>query len=494
MGGWRWLALGCGALTAVAAAYAQPLPPAVQQALQAARVPPEAVAAVVADAAPGGQVWLRHRADVPMNPASVMKLVTTAAALDRLGPAYTWRTTVHVDGPVRAGTLHGTLYLRGGGDPKLVAERLWLLLQRIRDGLGIRTIDGDIVLDRTAFALPPHDPAAFDGEPLRPYNVGPDALLVNFGAQVFTFVPDTEAGVARVQLEPPLAEVTPPVPVPLADGPCQDWRAALRADLSDALRPRFAGRYPLSCGVRSWPMAHPQPQHFAARAVAGLWAQLGGRLTGTVRAGAVPAGLPARLVFESVPLAEVVRDVNKFSNNVMAQHLLLTLALPAPQEEASRAERVVRPASVLDGQALPPAAPATFEKARAALQAWWRERFGTQLSPPEVDNGAGLSRDARITAAALAQLLQWAWTRPWMPELLSTLPAAGIDGTLRRSPMPPGVAHMKTGSLADVQALAGMVHGPQGQRRVLVVIVNHPDARSARPALDALVQWAAALP
>ena len=90
-------------------------------------------------------------------------------------------------------------------------------------------------------------------------------------------------------------------------------------------------------------------------------------------------------------------------------------------------------------------------------------------------------------------LLQWVYASPWMPELMASLPIAGVDGTLRRSAMGRGVAHLKTGSLADVQALAGYVHGADGQRRVLVAIVNHPNARAGRAALDALVQWAAAL-
>ncbi len=249
----------------------------------------------------------------------------------------------------------------------------------------------------------------------------------------------------------------------------------------------YSGRYPASCGERVWPAAHPDPARHAARAVAGVWAALGGTLAGQVRDGTVPPGLAPRFVFESPPLIEVVRDVNKFSNNVMAQQLLLTLARAAGGSAPPGAQG---PAPQPGGR--PPAA--TFDAARAVVQAWWRERLGPDVPAPVIDNGAGLSREARVTAAALARLLQWVWASPWMPELMASLPAAGIDGTLRRSPMGAGVAHLKTGSLADVQALAGYVHGPRGQRRVLVAIVNHPNARAARPALDALVQWAAQLP
>ena len=204
----------------------------------------------------------------------------------------------------------------------------------------------------------------------------------------------------------------------------------------------------------------------ALRAVQGMWQALGGRLDGQAREGLTPPQAQERIALESVPLTEVVRDVNKFSNNVMAQHLLLALAQT-------------------------PGRPATFDAARERIAQWWAQRIGPVPPAPLVDNGAGLSRDARISADALARLLQVAYVSPMMPELMASLPVSGMDGTLRRSAMGEGLAHLKTGSLRDVQALAGYVHRPDGQRLVLVAIVNHPNARAARPALDALVQWAA---
>ena len=163
-------------------------------------------------------------------------------------------------------------------------------------------------------------------------------------------------------------------------------------------------------------------------------------------------------------LAEVVRDVNKYSNNVMAQHVFLTLA------------RQKNGVATLDG-------------ARETLRQWWQARFA-DVDAPAPDNGAGLSRDARITAQALARMLQAAWASPVMPELVASLPIAGVDGTLRRS-QSRSAAHLKTGSLRDVMAVAGYVHAQSGRRYVLVAIVNHPSAAAARPVLDALVDWTA---
>ena len=454
---------------------AQTLPPEVEAALARAKVPREALAAIVVEAAPlaNGKAipLLSYRANASVNPASVMKLVTTYAGLELLGPAYTWPTPVFVDGSIKDGVLTGNLIIQGRGDPKLVLERLWLLLRRVQ-GLGIKTITGDILLDRSAFTVAAQNPADFDGEPLRPYNAAPDALLVNFKSVVMTFVPNPGAGAASVSFEPSLANVQMQSSVPLAAGKnaatlaeCGDYRAALQADFSDPFRIIFKGSYPVGCGEKVWPVAYADPASYAERAVAGLWAEMGGKLGGRVRDGRAPANAKAAFEMTSPSLAEVIRDINKFSNNVMAQQLFLSLSLSP--------------------------GPASLEASRNVLQAWWRERFGAQ-DAPVLDNGSGLSRQERITPQALARMLQTAYASGAMPELMASLPITGIDGTLRRSKsrVSQGWAHLKTGSLRDASALAGYVHTPSGRRLVVVGIINHPNASAARPALEALIDWA----
>ncbi len=462
-------------------AIAQPLPAEVALALQRAKLPLDAVAMLVVDAQGGSPARLSHRATVAMNPASVMKLVTTFAALDLLGPAFVWTTPVYIDGSVRDGTLFGNLVIKGQGDPKLVVERLWMLLRRVQ-GLGIRSIRGDIILDNSAFALAESDPGRFDGEALRPYNATPDALLLNYKSLVMRFVPDRSANAALVQAEPPLAGVTVQPSVALSGGDCSDYRGSLRADFSDPLRIRFSGSYPASCLERVWAVAYAEPRSYAARAVEGLWLAMGGKLIGGVRSGrANPVAVPA-FAFESPTLAETVRDINKFSNNVMAQQLFLTLSLSAPAPAAGRAP----PPVAADGA---PVQVATLEASRDVLRRWWQERLGGD-DAPMLDNGSGLSRDERISAQALARLLQTAYRSSLMPELMSSLPIAGVDGTLRRQrSRASGSAHLKTGSLRDVVSIAGYVHAASGKRYVMVAMVNHAKAEAARPAFDALLEW-----
>jgi D-alanyl-D-alanine carboxypeptidase/D-alanyl-D-alanine-endopeptidase (penicillin-binding protein 4) len=441
------------------------LPPEVTQALQRARVPEDAIGIVVEEAGSGRSLlaWQDERL---LNPASLAKLVTTYAALDRLGPAWSWRTPVWLLGEVRDGVLDGSLVIRGSGDPTLVLERLWLLLRRVQQ-LGVREIRGDIVLDRRAFVLTDVDPAEFDGEPLRPYNTRPDALLLNFRTVIYGFVPDPATGRARVTQTPTLAGPEADRSVPLAAGPCNDWRAGLKASFGAGAGARFAGVYPAACGELNWPVADPQPRTYDARLLEGLWREMGGQLGGRVREGAAPADRAPSFEWVSPALAEVVRDINKHSNNVMAQQLFLTLALQA-------------------------GAPASPDSARAWTRAWLTARTGAGASDVVLDNGAGLSREARMPAALLARLLQQAWGSAVMPELVASLPVSGLDGTLRRAQMPVGRAHLKTGSLRDVAGVAGYVLSDSGRRYVLVAIVNHANAAAARPALDALVRWALA--
>ena len=459
-----------------ATTIAQTLPPEVDAALARAKVPREAVALLVVDAQGKTVPRLSHRANVPMNPASLMKLVTTYAALDLLGPAYTWSTPVFIEGAVRDGTLFGNLYIKGQGDPKLVAERLWLLLRRVQ-GLGVKTIAGDIILDRSAFENVEIDPSLFDGEPLRPYNAAPDALLLNFKAVVMTFVPDRTANTAQVQFEPPLAGVQMQYSVPLSDAPCGDYRAALKADFSNPDAIKFAGSYPLSCGEKVWATAYADPKSYATRAVEGLWREMGGKLAGSVREGRVPATL-TRPAFEvnSPPLPEVIRDINKFSNNVMAQQLFLTLSLQ-PKTVGSVATSTATLA-------------ATLTASREVLQRWWRNSISAD-DVPVLENGSGLSRSERISANALGKLLQSAYASPVMPELMSSLPITGVDGTLRgRRSAARGSAHLKSGTLRDVTGVAGYVLANSGKRYAVVVIVNQPGAASARTAIDAVLDWA----
>lgn len=462
------------------------LPPGVSAALARAGVPADALSALVVPIAPPGPERLRHRAEASVNPASVMKLVTTYAAIDLLGPDFTWTTRFFTDGEVSEGVLRGNLYVRGGGDPKLVLERIQDAFVTLQDQ-GVRVVLGDMVLDHGDFELPASDPAAFDGEALRPYNASPDALLVNFKSVILSFQPDPAVGVAWVRSEPPLAGLSIDTTVPLSGGGCGDWRLGLLAHFDDANTIRFTGRYPLDCGERSWPVAYQDPASYAARALEGLWRASGGALTGQVRTGPTPPG--ARLLHDarSLPLSDIITDVNQWSNNVMAQQVFLTLGRLSPTQVMSESTLADRLALMRPGR---------FERSREVIASWWRRTFGQTYEPPVLHNGSGLSRDERITADALVGLLRHAARHPQGERFVQSLSIAGVNGTAARMAQGPnsaarGNAWLKTGTLRDVMGVAGYVNALNGTRYAVVGFINHPNAPAARPALEALVEWTA---
>ena len=445
-------------------AAARELPPPVREALARAGVPASAVSAVV-EPVEGSGPLVSHQPSAPVNPASVMKLITSYAALDLLGPAFTFRTDVLATGAITAGTLEGDLVIRGGGDPKLTYERVWQIAHQLRSR-GLREIRGDVIVDRGYFAPATHDPARFDNDPRRAYNVGPDALLVNFHAISFRFVPDGEG--VRVTAEPDLPNIEIASRIRLTREACGWWRGNLRHEITEnglLATAVFSGTYPADCGEKEWALSVFDAARFTESVLRWVWSESGGVLRGRVRAGATPAD--AKLVYrhDSEPLANLVRDMNKHSNNVMARHVFLALSAErGAAGETQASERVVRE--------------------------WLRER-GIEAPGLAIENGAGLSRNDRVSAATLAAVLKHAWSSPVMPELVASLPILGTDGTLktRRAALAAGQAHLKGGTLTGVQSVAGYVLDRNARRWIVVMIVNHANANAAQPALDALVEW-----
>ena len=452
-------------LAGAATAGAQGIPPEVESELRRAQIPLEATATYVQEVG-SRAAWIAVNAKKPFNPASTMKLLTTAAALDTLGPTYTWKTRVYLAGTVRDEILHGNLVFQGGGDPKFMTENLWQLLRELR-AKGIRDIRGDVVLDRSAFELAPFDPAAFDGAPEKPYNAGPDALLLNHKVVKLQFSPDDAGGATHVAVDPPLAGFAVARP-PLSDGACNGWQEKLAPEVL-AAGMRFGGGYDAACGDKIWfyhAFALGNDQYFGA-AFRQLWQDLGGRLQGEVRAGPLPSGARQIAAWVSPSLPEVVHDINKFSNNVMARQLLLTLAM----EQRGR--------------------PATPEQGVRVVREWLGSKG---INAPELvmENGSGLSRQARVSALTMGKLLAAMWRSPRMPEFMASLPVAAYDGSMRnrlKDSSAAGRAHIKTGGLREVRTIAGYVLAASGKRYIVVHFINHPNSAAGRGAQDALLQW-----
>lgn len=448
-----------GSFSALAAP--QNLPETVQDALKRAGIPVSSVGIWVQEqhaAAP----LLNINGTRAMNPASTMKLLTTSSALDSLTPAYRWKTEAYLDGKLDNGILQGNLVFKGYGDPKLTIEQFWLWLLELRQR-GLREIRGDVVLDTHYFAPLTHDPAEFDNDPTRAYNVGPNALLLNFNALRLRLIPNGAATTAL--LEPQLAGYTLQNRVrtssKLACHPNDAYSAHLEGRVIV-----LQGEIAADCGeVEDYFSLLPHEQYFFA-AFTALWQELGGSVQGKVRAGGVSLDAQLFATHTSAPVSEVIRDINKFSNNIMARHLFLTLS----------------------GQDGVPATPIRS----AALVSQWLAQQGLTFPELVLENGAGLSRRERISPEHLAQVLQYAANSPYSAELQASLPILGIDGTVKKrfkNCALTGHAHLKTGTLDGVKSIAGYVDAQSGKHWLMVFIINHPRAAQGQAAQDALITW-----
>ncbi len=442
------------------------LPQTVAEALKKAGVPEQNVAVYV-QALTDKTPILEHNAAQAMNTASVMKVVTTHAALDELTPAYRWKTEIYRDGTLVNWELQGDLIIKGYGDPSFKAQDFWRLLMSLRQA-GVKKISGDLHIDKSYFAVG-QTSVNFDTEKWRAYNASPSAFLVNGRTTSFKFNVVDDAVTVLQEFE--LPEVVVINQMKLVKGAiCGDWRG--RMDY--AVKPvegqvlvTFNGTYPAACGERYLELSVLSDDQYAFFTFRKLWRELGGEFSGGLKVTAKSSTAVKMLEQWSEPLGSVVRDINKWSNNVMAKQLLLTLA----------AEKVSQPATELGGT--------------EAVKRWLNSK-GLQFDELVIENGSGLSRIEQINAAHLGQLLVQAYNSPIMPEMMASLPILALDGTVQqrlKDSVSNGRAHLKTGSINGVSAIAGYVLDANGHRHVLVMMVNHAKASASRAAQDALIEW-----
>jgi D-alanyl-D-alanine carboxypeptidase/D-alanyl-D-alanine-endopeptidase (penicillin-binding protein 4) len=448
------------------AGSAEQLPEPVRSVLNLREVPADSLSIHVANVETG-EVIVDWMSAEPRNPASTLKLMTTLAALDILGPAYSWQTDIYALGPIEDGRLDGDLLIRGTGDPFLVTERVWQLAHSLRR-TGLEIIDGDLIVDDTYFDVGPYDPGAFDQQPLRAYNVAPNALLMNFKVIRYWFTPEGEG--VRIELDPPLNNVEIDNQLSLAGGPCRGYQRGIAIHANETVDTMtFSGAFPGRCkryAMSRTALSHP---NYVYGLFSAMWRANGGVISGAMEPGMAPADAKPILSFDSLPLGDAISRVNKYSNNVMARQLLYTLS----------------------AEVLGP--PGTEAGGRQVIENWLLDK-GLELNSMSMANGAGLSREARVSAGDMTTLLAWAWRQPFMPEYLASMALSGLDGTLRKRLRGRGLdgrAHLKTGSLDHVAAIAGYLQARSGRRYVLAILHNYEDIHRGYgdEVQDALIRW-----
>ena len=475
---------------------ADTIPQMVATSLERSQIPKDAVSISVLeiDTPRGGNAVAKNilnwRSNEPMNPASTMKLITTLSGLDILGPQYRWRTNIYTDGVIRQGVLKGNLYLQGTGDPKLVPEELAKLMKALQ-GLGIQKIDGNLFFDRSAYAPSVMEHNTIDGESLRAYNVPPDPLLYAFRTLSFQLGKSRTADFIDISYSPAMSQLQIDNQMQLVNRPCDNWKSNIRFNLDPEaggantgnasktdqfLIAQFSGAFPSTCKGVYYNVVALDANTFLTQGFAAAWEQSGGTWAQAPigKSANVPWGARNLLQFEGINLSDDVQDINKYSNNVMARQLLLTLAL----------EKMGKPATTANGELV--------------IQAWLKQ-MGLDFPGMVIENGSGLSRNEAISAGQLNQLLLLARNLPVSEVFYNSLPLAGTDGTMRNRLMTqlrkflhlkkkPEV-RMKTGSLADVRALSGYVLSKSGKLYAVTSFINHPNAWRGLEAHDQLLSW-----
>ena len=462
--------LSLGLLSSGSFSHAQNLPVAIQDAIRASGLPQDSIAVWVSPVYSNTPLASLNE-EKSMQPASVIKVITTAAALDLLKPNHFWNTDFTVKAaPDKKGTVRG-MTVRGTGDPHLMIERLWLIGQKLRS-LGVRSIQGNIKLDRSAFDTEEVDQGAFDGASTRTYNVGPDALMVNLKTVSVTFQPVKDTNIARVRVTPELDGLQFPSAVKLSKGGCGDWKKKLKVKYEKNGRVRFYGTYPASCGEKMWHMAQYEANDYFTRVFRKVLKNHGIVWNGKAVDGRAGPDDYLLLREYSEPLPFIVNWINKFSSNPMSRQLFLTLSSkPAGDDSVQES--------------------GTLDKSRKVVASWLENSVGVDSKTVYIDNGSGLSRQTAVTAQTLGRVLNYMYRSAHMPEFMSSLPAAGFDGTMKKWPLAVGSAHVKTGFIKNVRTIAGYATDPDGNRFSVVVLVNNNPLDNAKQLTQDVLIWAA---
>jgi D-alanyl-D-alanine carboxypeptidase/D-alanyl-D-alanine-endopeptidase (penicillin-binding protein 4) len=400
--------------------------PLIESALVAARV----------DSLTTGHTLYAHNPELLINPASVTKIFTTAAALALLHPNYRFKTEIYTTRKPEKGVIKGPLYLKGFGDPFLVNERLTYLATELKS-LGITRIDGPIILDDSHFDPVEKGPGWSQDDSPRPYSAPMGALSLNFNSVAVLAFPGEKVGdEARLEVAPDSDHFELENKVKTSSS---RTRIRLSVDRKGnhtkiIARGRVSIHHPGSrhfCRVTS-------PAFYTGRSFRQALRQAGIKTRQAIHRGEVPRWADKLYVLRSPSLGELVRKVNKRSQNFMAEQLY----------------------KIQGAEFLGP--PATWYKGQQMMSAFLVEEVGLAPSSFVLHNGSGLNDVNRITVSQAVAVLRYMWERfDVRPDFVSSLAVAGSDGTVVnrfRHPALTRTMRLKTGSLENVRALAGYVH------------------------------------
>ncbi len=420
--------------------------------------------------------------DAPLIPASVTKALTAAAALRTLGPTYRFTTDFLRVGEINEdGVLEGDLYIRGTGDPSLVVEKLWKMFQDLQVE-GIVEIDGDIIFDDMWFDreyLIAGWRKKVDMAAGPAYFAPISALSLNFNTVSIVVAPAMKAGEpARVQLETPAEVIQLVSEVETVRAGKRSWIQIEREidPKTHVVTFTMEGAIPAGGETERHYRSVGNPIAWTMSATDELFEKTGIKLNGRFKLDETPEDAELVVHHVSQPLHELLNHTNKYSSNIMAEHILKAMGAEVKGE------------------------PGTTEKGLEVVREYLDE-IGIPRSEYTLVNGSGLTREASLAPSHVNAIMMDMFHHPQLaPEFMASLSVGGVDGTLRRRfDEVPGAVRGKTGSLNGVYCLTSYVRAQTGETYAMTFFAN--DLRRSRPARalqdtigEAIMGWSGALP
>jgi len=446
--------------------YIYALPAGINNIIAKSGLPKSDMSIYIKSAGKNGKELASLNANTVRSPASVIKVLTTYAAVLKLGFDYRWPTEVYTNGSIKNGVLNGDLIVKGYGDPTLSTKDLKSMVANIK-AKGIRKVTGNIVIDRSYFSVGTKNNSGFDKHTYSPYNAMPDAMMFNERISTICVTPNKNAVTKKV----PDGSYVIKNNLQRVNKPCKgrySW-PAFKIDNS-AVKPQVVlqGKISNKCGKRNICKVITKPYHSFYYALKDELKKSGVSVRGNMRLNKVPKKAKKLFTHYSRSLEKIVSRTAKKSNNLYARHLLLFLG------------------AKMYG------APATLSKGQQAVAYILKSRGALHKSKLIIDNGCGLSRTSRLTAKGLAYVYDHAYKR-YGSRWMKTLSIAGVDGTIRRrfrGTVVKNRAWMKTGTLNRVKNIGGYVKTRKGKLYTVVILVNTKKGRwKAAKLQNDIMKW-----
>ena len=411
-------------------------------------IPKKDISIYIKEAGKSKRVVAALHAGVTRTPASVMKVFSIYATVLKLGFNYRWPTEFYSKGSIKSAVLNGDLIVKGYGDPTLSSRHLASIVSKIK-AKGIKKITGNIVIDRSYFAVGNKNNSGFDKHTYSPYNAMPDAMMFNERISTICVAPNKNS----VRKKVPDGSYVIKNNLQRVNKPCKgrySWPGMRIDNSTNTPTVVLRGKISNKCGNRNICQVITKPYKSFYYALRAALKKAGVSVGGGMRLNKVPKGAKKLFTHYSSTLEKIVSKTAKKSNNLYARHLLLYLG------------------AKMYG------APATLSKGRQAVEYVLKSRGALPKGTVSIDNGCGLSRTAKLDAILLAEVLDDGYTRYGM-RWLKTLSIAGVDGTIKRrfrGTIVRNRAWMKTGTLKRVKNISGYVKSKNGRLYTVVILVN----------------------